>query len=36
MKKHLLLAAGILLLFTSVCFAQPQATPSPSPKPKRR
>jgi hypothetical protein len=37
MKKHLLLAAGILLLFTSVCFAQPQAaqaTASPSPKPK--
>lgn len=35
MKKHLL-AAGILLLFASVCFAQPaaQATPSPSPKPK--
>jgi hypothetical protein len=34
MKKHLLLAASILLLFASVCFAQPQATPSPSPKPK--
>ena len=36
MKKHLPLAAGILLLFTSVCFAQPaaQATASPSPKPK--
>ena len=35
MKKHLL-AAGILLAFASVCFAQPaaQATPSPSPKPK--
>lgn len=34
MKKHLL-AAGILLVFASVCFAQPaaQATPSPSPKP---
>ncbi len=34
MKKHLLLAASIWLLFASVCFAQPQATPSPSPKPK--
>jgi hypothetical protein len=35
MKKHLL-AAGILLAFASVCFAQPaaQATPSPSPKPR--
>jgi Domain of unknown function (DUF4440) len=35
MKKHLL-AAGMLLAFASVCFAQPaaQATPSPSPKPK--
>ena len=35
MKKHLL-AAGILLAFASVCFAQPAApaTPSPSPKPK--
>ena len=35
MKKHLL-AAGILLAFASVCFAQPaaQATASPSPKPK--
>ena len=35
MKKHLL-AAGILLVFASVCFAQPaaQATASPSPKPK--
>ena len=36
MKKHLL-AAGILLAFASVCFAQPQATQataSPSPKPK--
>lgn len=36
MKKHLPLAAGILLAFASVCFAQPaaQATASPSPKPK--
>lgn len=34
MKRHLLLAAGFLLLFASVSFAQPQATPSPSPKPK--
>src|SRR3989454_11509260 len=34
MKKRLLLVPGILLLFTSVCFAQPQATASPSPKPK--
>ena len=34
MKKHLPLAAGLLLVFASVCFAQPQATPSPSPKPK--
>src|SRR5258708_30833753 len=35
MKNHLL-AAGILLAFASVCFAQPaaQATASPSPKPK--
>jgi hypothetical protein len=33
MKKHLL-AAGVLLTFASVCFAQPQAAPSPSPKPK--
>ncbi len=34
MKKHLLLAAGILLLFASVSFAQPKATASPSPSPK--
>lgn len=37
MKKHLLLAAGILLLLASVSFAQPQAAQpaaSPSPKPK--
>jgi hypothetical protein len=36
MKRHLPLAAGILLVFASVCFAQPpaQATASPSPKPK--
>ena len=34
MKKHLPLAAGLLFVFASVCFAQPQATPSPSPKPK--
>jgi hypothetical protein len=34
MRKHLLLAAGILLLLTSASFAQPAATPSPSPKPK--
>ena len=34
MKKHLPLAAGLLFVFASVCFAQPQATPSPSPKPR--
>ena len=34
MKKHLPLAAGILLAFASVCFAQPQATTAPAPKPK--
>jgi hypothetical protein len=34
MKRHLPLAAGLLFVLASVCFAQPQATPSPSPKPK--
>lgn len=34
MKKHLPLAAGLLFVFASVCFAQPQATASPSPSPK--
>ena len=33
MRKHLLLAAGILLLFTSVCVAQPKATASPAASP---
>ena len=33
MKKHLLLAAGLLFIFASVSFAQPKTTPSPSPKP---
>ena len=31
MKRHLPLAALLLLAFTSVCLAQPQATASPSP-----
>jgi hypothetical protein len=36
MKRHLPLAALLLLAFASICFAQPaaQATASPSPKPK--
>src|SRR5262245_21058084 len=35
MKKHLLLAALLLLAFASISFGQ-EATPSPTPKPKPR
>ena len=36
MKRHLPLAAILVLAFASLCLAQPQATASPSPKPKPR
>jgi len=38
MKRHLPLAAVLLIAFASFCFAQPQpsASPSPAPKPKPR
>ncbi len=36
MKRHLPLAAMIVLAFASFCFAQPQATASPSPAAKPR
>jgi hypothetical protein len=38
MKRHLPLAALLLIAFASLCFAQPQpsASPSPAPKPKPR
>lgn len=38
MKRHLPLAAVLVIAFASFCFAQPQpaASPSPSPKPKPR
>ena len=38
MKRHLPLAALLVMAFASLCFAQPQpsASPSPSPKPKPR
>jgi Domain of unknown function (DUF4440) len=34
MKRHLPLAALLVLAFATFCLAQPQATPSPSPSPK--
>jgi hypothetical protein len=36
MKRHLPLAAILVLAFAGFCFAQPQATPSPSPTAKPR
>ena len=38
MKRHLPLAAVLVMAFASFCFAQPQpgASPSPAPKPKPR
>src|SRR5438552_6701444 len=35
MKKHLPLAAMLVIAFASLCFAQPEPQASPSPKPKR-
>src|SRR5947208_16221581 len=34
MKKHLPLAAILVIAFASLCFAQPEPQASPSPKPK--
>ena len=36
MKRHLPLAAILVMAFATLCMAQPQATASPSPKPKPR
>ncbi len=35
MKRHLPLAALLILVFTALSYAQPEPTPSPSPKPKK-